>query len=120
MSLRVGQLVKFKDNPVCTGVVFEFVDGGNVAGLNTISQKLKDMGVGEETHEPCDNLEALCEFAIGDVVFLKGDGEAFYGTVFEFQDNGEVCGLKDLSERLKGLGCGEETHEPAEGLSLKP
>ena len=120
MSIRVGQFVVFKDNPMCSGTVFEFQDDGMVAGLKGCSQKLQDMGVGEETHEPCENLKATSAFAIGDKVYLKGDGEAFYGTIFEFQDEGMVAGIKELSAKLTGLGCGEQTHEPVENLAMLP
>ena len=117
-EIRVGQFVVFKDNPECSGVVFEFQDDGMVAGLKNCSQKLQDMGVGEETHEPCENLKPSSEFAIGDKVYLKGDGEAFSGTIFEFQDDGMVAGLSELSAKLTGLGCGEQTHEPCENLAM--
>ena len=120
MSIRVGQFVTFKDNSACSGTVFEFQDDGMVAGLKGCSQKLQDMGVGEETHEPCENLKPSSEFAIGDKVYLKGDGEAFYGTIFEFQDDGMVAGIKELSAKLTGLGCGEQTHEPVENLAMLP
>ena len=120
MPLRVGQFVQFNDDLACSGVVFEFQDDGNVAGINQLSEKLVNMGVEEETHEPVENLKAVSDVAIGDVVFLKSDGEAFSGTVFEFQDNGMVAGLKDLSAKLTGLGCGEQTHEPCENLGVLP
>ena len=120
MPLRVGQFVTFKDPPGASGVIFEFQDDGMVAGLRNLSQKLKDMGCGEETHEPVENLQAAGELAVGDVVYMKSDGVAFSGTIFEFQDEGMVAGLKDLSEKVKGLGCGEETHEPCENLALVP
>lgn len=78
-----------------------------VAGLKNLSQKLKDMGVGEETHEPVENLEpASSGLAVGDLVYLISDGKAFSGTIFEFQDDGFVAGLKDLSEKLASLGAG--------------
>ena len=118
MALRVGQFVQFKDEPACSGVVFEFQDDGKVAGINQLSKKLVDMGCGEETHEAVENLKAESEVAIGDRVFLKSDGEAFSGEVFEFQDDGKVAGLKALSTKLQTLGCGEETHEPVENLGL--
>ena len=56
MPLRVGQFVQFNDDPACSGVVFEFQDDGNVAGINQLSEKLVNMGVEEETHEPVENL----------------------------------------------------------------
>jgi hypothetical protein len=31
-----------------------------------------------------------------------------------------VAGLKDLSAKLTGLGCGEQTHEPCENLGVLP
>ena len=48
----------------------------------------------------------------------RGDGEAFSGTIFEFQDDGMVAGLSELSAKLTGLGCGEQTHEPLENLAM--
>ena len=60
----------------------------------------------EETHEPVENLEVASPIAVGDKVYFKSDGEAFFGTVFEFQDGGMVAGLRELSDKLKGLGCG--------------
>ena len=61
----------------------------------------------EETHEPCENLKVLSgEFAVGDTVFFKSDGPDFTGTIFEFQDDGMVAGLRDLSPKVKALGCG--------------
>ena len=112
MSLRVGQYVRFKDNPACTGVVFEFQDDGMVGGLKGLSDKLKSMmGGPDETHEPVENLEVVPQsngLAVGDVVQFVSDGPAFSGTIFEFQDEGAVAGLKSLSDKLKGLmggGC---------------
>ena len=52
------------------------------------------------------------------MVYFKSDGQACSGTVFEFQDEGMVAGLKDLSAKLKGMGCGDETHEPVENLAI--
>ena len=60
----------------------------------------------EETHEPVENLTATCSVAVGDKVFFKSDGPEFYGTIFEFQDDGMVAGLRDISAKLSGLGCG--------------
>lgn len=112
MSLRVGQYVRFKDNPACTGVIFEFQDDGMVGGLKSLSDKLKSMmGGPDETHEPVENLEVVPQsngLAVGDVVQFVSDGPAFSGTIFEFQDEGAVAGLKSLSDKLKGLmggGC---------------
>ena len=107
MSLRIGQYVRFKDNPQCTGVLFEFQDDGMVGGLTNLSEKLKGMmGGPEETHEPVENLEVVPQsngLAVGDVVQFVSDGPAFTGTIFEFQDEGAVAGLKSLSDKLKGL-----------------
>ena len=90
-----------------------------VAGLKNLSQKLVDSGV-NETHEPVENLTIGANgLKVGDTVFMKSDGPDFFGTVFEFQDGGMVAGLRDLSDKLKGLGCGEETHEPIENLEPK-
>jgi hypothetical protein len=109
-EMAVGNFVVFKDNKAFSGVIFEFQDDGMVAGLRNISQKLKDSGAPEETHEPVENLEiGAGGLKIGDVVTFKSDGPSCYGTVFEFQDEGMVAGLKDLSEKLKGMGCGDET-----------
>jgi len=102
------------------GVIFEFQDDGMVAGLNKPSEKLMAMGIETETHEPVDNLEAIGPLAVGDVVCFKSDGPDFYGTIFEFQDEGSVAGLKALSPKLAGLGSGEETHEPVDNLELLP
>ena len=118
MPLRVGQFVTFKDPPGASGTIFEFQDDGMVAGLRGTSQKLKDMGCGDETHEPVENLTSPSDVAVGDVVYFKSDGQACSGTVFEFQDEGMVAGLKDLSAKLKGMGCGDETHEPVENLAI--
>lgn len=109
-EMAVGNFVVFKDNKAFSGVIFEFQDDSMVAGLRNISQKLKDSGAPEETHEPVENLEiGAGGLKIGDVVTFKSDGPSCYGTVFEFQDEGMVVGLKDLSEKLKGMGCGDET-----------
>ena len=117
MGFRIGQYVKFKDTPGAGGVIFEFQDDGMVAGLKSISEKLVSMGVEGETHEPVENLEAASDIAVGDTVYFKSDGPDFSGTVFEFQDDGFVAGLKDLSPKLAGLGSGEETHEPCDNLA---
>ena len=105
MPIKEGAFVTFADNPAWGGVVFEFQDEGMVAGLKDCTQKLKDQG-SEITHEPVENLKAVSDICIGDKVFMKSDGEAFLGTVFEFQDDGMVAGLKELSDKIKGLGCG--------------
>ena len=110
--MEVGNYVVFKDNPAFSGVIFEFQDEGMVAGLKNISQKLKDSGAPDETHEPVENLAlgvGAGGLKIGDVVTFKSDGPTFFGTVFEFQDEGMVAGLKELSDKLKGTGCGDET-----------
>jgi uncharacterized protein YidB (DUF937 family) len=114
IDVEAGQFVTFADNPACSGVVFEVNEG--IAGLRELSQKLKDMGCGEETHEPVDNLRAVSALKIGDKVHIKSDGPAYSGTVFEFQDNGQVAGLQELSQKLKNTGCGEQTHEMVENL----
>ena len=31
-----------------------------------------------------------------------------------------VAGIKELSAKLTGLGCGEQTHEPVENLAMLP
>ena len=51
-------------------------------------------------------MQAKHNICIGDKVYFKSDGQAFYGTVYEFQDDGVIAGLKDLSEMVKALGCG--------------
>ena len=104
-AIKVGSYVRFKDTPGASGVVFEFQDDGMVAGLKDVSEKLKAMGIEEQTHEPVENLEAASEVAIGDRVYFASDGPDFTGTVFEFQDDGMVAGLMDLSDKLAGLGC---------------
>lgn len=114
-GVGVGSFVAFADNAACTGVVFEVTDG--VAGLRQLSQKLKDMGCGEETHEPLDNLKAVHSLKVGQRVHFKSDGPACQGVIFEFQDEGRVAGLRELSQKLKDMGCGEETHEPVDNLS---
>ena len=147
MALEVGHYVRFKSEPACSGTIFEvwqraphrasptrvplathelthtrlalaqFQDEGMVAGLTNLSQKLIASGVDKETHEPVENLEKVCDFKVGQKVYFKSDGPAFCGIIFEFQDDGMVAGLKDLSDKLKGLGCGDETHEPVENLA---
>ena len=63
----------------------------------------------DETHEPVENLQLVSsDLAIGDKAYLLGDGNEFHGTIFEFVDDGMVAGLKDLSAKLVGLGCGWE------------
>ena len=113
-----------------------------VAGLKNITQKLKDMGVGEETHEPVENLQPASSLAVGQRCFLQSDGEAYSGEIFEvraspctraplhlarshtavspqFVMDGDMllAGLKSLSDKLSATGCGEVTHEPAENLA---
>ena len=104
-AIKIGSYVTFKDNGAFGGAVFEFQDDGAVAGLNNCTKKLQDQG-SEVTHEPLDNLQAKHNICIGDKVYFKSDGQAFYGTVYEFQDDGVIAGLKDLSEMVKALGCG--------------
>ena len=131
--MEIGNYVRFKDNPQAMGVIFEvsdakpkvhamhiptlvpllavpsfqqFQDEGMVAGLNQVSDKLIAMGVGEQTHEPVDNLEIVTPLKVGQKVFLKSDGPEFTGEIFEFQDAGMVAGLRSLSAKLSGLGCG--------------
>lgn len=108
MGFEIGQLVTFKDNPACSGVIFEFQDDGMVAGLRSLSEKLIAMGVEGETHEPTENLDVVDTggLKVGDVAYMKSDGQAFYGTIFEFQDGGMVAGMRELSDKIKGLGCG--------------
>mmetsp|Transcript_32318 Transcript_32318/g.96239 ORF Transcript_32318/g.96239 Transcript_32318/m.96239 type:complete len:122 (-) Transcript_32318:412-777(-) len=119
MPILVGSAVRFKDNGALRGVVFEFQDDGAVAGLNCLSKKLADSGCGETTHEPVENLEEVEDvWRIGSKVFLQSDGPEFYGEIFEYQDDMAVAGLKNLSEKLNNLGCGEQTHEPVENLKL--
>mmetsp|Transcript_12871 Transcript_12871/g.32604 ORF Transcript_12871/g.32604 Transcript_12871/m.32604 type:complete len:125 (-) Transcript_12871:368-742(-) len=110
----VGHYVEFVDTPGAGGVVFELHDG--LAGLRLLSQKLKDMGCGEETHEPVDNLRLVSAVKLGSRVSLKSDGQKCSGLVFEFQGDGLFAGLHDLSQKLKDMGCGEETHEPVDNL----
>ena len=56
-----------------------------VAGLRNVSQKIKDMGAGEETHEPVENLELIdgCQLCVGQTVYLKSDGPEVTGEIFE-------------------------------------
>ena len=115
-ALAVGQFVTFSSDSGMGGTIFEFQDEGMVAGLNNLTDKLKASGCGEQTHEPCENLVAASALRVGQTVWLVSDGKELYGTIFEWQDNGAVAGLNQLSDKLKGLGCGEETHEPVENL----
>ena len=80
--------------PTCTGAHTElisrhcsqFQDEGQVAGLRFLSEKLKALGVGEETHEPVENLEAhvaTTGFSVGQVVYLSSDGPAVNGEILE-------------------------------------
>ncbi|KAG8468187.1 hypothetical protein KFE25_013270 [Diacronema lutheri] len=116
-AVEIGMYCRFADNPACGGVVFQ-LEGG-VAGLRSLSQKLTDMGCGEETHEPLNNLQPVSTIKIGQRVFFKSDGPAASGEVFEFQDDGNVAGLTKLSQKLKDTGCGEQTHEPVENLAIE-
>jgi hypothetical protein len=84
----------------------QFQEDGMVAGLKGLSEKLYAQGAEGETHEPAENLVPTSSLAVGDKVFLAGDGPEFFGTIFEFQDDGMVAGIQDLSDKLKGLGCG--------------
>lgn len=111
---QVGMFVVLKEVPNAGGVVFQIEEG--IAGLRSLSQKMRDMGCGEETHEPLDNLVPVSTIKIGQRVFFKSDGRAASGVVFEFQDDGNVAGLNELSQKLKDMGCGEVTHEPVENL----
>ena len=56
-----------------------------VAGLRNVSQKIKDMGAGEDTHEPVENLELIdgCQLCVGQTVYLKSDGPEVTGEIFE-------------------------------------
>ncbi|KOO30983.1 hypothetical protein Ctob_013274 [Chrysochromulina tobinii] len=121
MALQVGQLVKFKDNGDCWGTVFEFQDEGMVAGLRNVSQKIKDMGAGEETHEPVENLELIdgCQLCVGQTVYLKSDGPEVTGEIFELLMDGPMvlAGLKP-GAKLLAMGTPEVTHEPAENLAV--
>uniref|UniRef100_A0A7S0IMW1 Uncharacterized protein n=1 Tax=Calcidiscus leptoporus TaxID=127549 RepID=A0A7S0IMW1_9EUKA len=108
--------VRFKDTPTAVGTVYALEEDGMVAHLINLSQKLQDMGCGEETHEPLENLEPISDIKVGQRVFFKNDGSDFSGEVFEFVDDGMVAGLKDLSPKLAALGA-DPTHEPVDNLA---
>lgn len=79
--------MRFKDKHGACGVIYEFQDDGMVAGLKDLSQPLKAMGCGEETHEPVENLEVVPEAAglkVGQTVYLKSDGPDVTGEIFMF------------------------------------
>jgi len=117
MALQVGQLVRFKDNSACWGVVFEFQDEGQVAGIHS-NQKLKDMGCGDETHEPVENLEPLTTLCVGQKVFLTSDGPAVTGEIKDFLVEGDmVLAALKPGEKLQAMGVGDETHEPVDNLT---
>ena len=77
MALRVGQYVRFKDNPACSGVVFE-------CGNTTICVA---MLYARCTRSPLTHIQP-------------------FASLCRFQDDGMVAGLRSVSAKLADMGCG--------------
>lgn len=76
------------------------------------------MGCGDETHEPMDNLESACVVRTGMKVYLTSDGPTATGDVVKiFLDGPMLLAELKTGQKLKDMGCGDETHEPVENLT---